>query len=382
MQVRQVVAVVGMLMATSFGFLPGALAADVYENVWTDVSTLSNDYPNAPSDWFYPGDPLTIELMNDVVNSDGNEDIFDTAAYHPRCGRFACDWTGSEHITLLDIDDAVLDSSGRFTHTYPGDDTKSLYDGDYRIWAAYEDYHENSGPGGRILRGGAFTDFEIHKYRADLTFDRSAYIPGETVTVFYTVTDIKTGALISDANYEGEWVAVDLNGNQLRDGSMPGTAPQGSFTFLIPATAPAGGWYDVTLWWNDTLTGGQVRQWVEQDSVWVDNLFAMVTLRTLGGTSTPSFELGATALVDVRVTVGGAFSRPVAGATVDITVYRGLGTTKTAITGLGGTFETSQDGTVRYLFAVTSPNFAEDSDYTVEADASKEQQRMNPIPVD
>jgi len=369
-------------MATSFGFLPGALAADVYENVWTDVSTLSNDYPNAPSDWFYPGDPLTIELMNDVVNSDGNEDIFDTAAYHPRCGRFACDWTGSEHITLLDIDDAVLDSSGRFTHTYPGDDTKSLYDGDYRIWAAYEDYHENSGPGGRILRGGAFTDFEIHKYRADLTFDRSAYIPGETVTVFYTVTDIKTGALISDANYEGEWVAVDLNGNQLRDGSMPGTAPQGSFTFLIPATAPAGGWYDVTLWWNDTLTGGQVRQWVEQDSVWVDNLFAMVTLRTLGGTSTPSFELGATALVDVRVTVGGSFSRPVAGATVDITVYRGLGTTKTAITGLGGTFETSQDGTVRYLFAVTSPNFAEDSDYTVEADASKEQQRMTPIPVD
>jgi len=192
MQVRQVVAVVGMLMATSFGFLPGALAADVYENVWTDVSTLSNDYPNAPSDWFYPGDPLTIELMNDVVNSDGNEDIFDTAAYHPRCGRFACDWTGSEHITLLDIDDAVLDSSGRFTHTYPGDDTKSLYDGDYRIWAAYEDYHENSGPGGFFVHLGRI--FVLGKAPQELVDTYGAMLEAQK----FTLGLLKPGAAARD----------------------------------------------------------------------------------------------------------------------------------------------------------------------------------------
>jgi len=382
---RKWIALAALTVLALTALVPSVRAADLWDNFQTDIRLVSNQYPGIPSNWFSPGDPIAMELTNTVAGTDASGTDDHDVVLHTHCFRFAlptCDWT--QRISSFDLDNVALDTAGRYSNTYSGLYTTPLADGEYTIWVGWDDYHTTQNnnrllpPGNRAGNGGAF-DFEVHLYTIDASFDRAAYLPGDIVTVFYTVTYVSDGSLVDSTDFQGRWEAWDPTGATLTGNTVPGTQPQGSFTFLIPGNAPVGDWYTANIWWNDTLTNGQTRHATWTDSVWVDALDADVTLRSPGGPASSSFELDTTIQADVDVWVENT-GVPVEKANVAIEVFEGVGSTKTPFSPrINGTFQTTKDGRVQYLFRADG-RFTVGEQYTVEADSFKNTQKKTPIP--
>ena len=353
-------------------------AADNFQNDQTQISLLSNNYPGgAPANWYSPGDPMTYQLLNTVTNPDTNNDVFDIVLF-PYCWpRANCDW--NNRISSFDRDDVPLDLAGTYSETFDGVRTEALSDGRYILWVANDQYHQNLAHPTNMLWDWA--DLWVLLYQVNGQSDRPAYLPGDSVTVFYSVTYIKDGSLVNNTLYSGKWEAADWTGKTLGSGTLASTQPQGSFNFVIPTTSPTGTyfWY---IWWNGTSLSGATRAQMDADTVDVDDMDAEIYVHPPGqtGTMVSQYPLGSTVEVEVWVHVLG-WSVGVEGATVRIRVFEGVGASRVLLTpGFDNTFTTAKDGRVRFVFVAGGPTFIVGKQYTAEADPVKGLQSVTPKP--
>ncbi len=95
-----------------------------------------------------------------------------------------------------------------------------------------------------------FAFFGIFTYNVGLWTDRSAYLPGDTVTVSWSVTYIQNGSLAP--NGIGVLEAYDVAGNALFTPQYNFSASQSSYAFAIAPTEATGQRPWVYFWFNDT----------------------------------------------------------------------------------------------------------------------------------
>jgi uncharacterized protein YfaS (alpha-2-macroglobulin family) len=157
--------------------------------------------------------------------------------------------TGTIDIRMINPDGEVVSSAnwtdqnlanGQWTKTYTL--LSMLPDGDYEI---------------QVLKSGNLMEtksISIQKYALVVLTDTGAYLPGETMTVLYTITSNRDGSDVSDASLEWIFQYYDLGDASyevIRDGPDP-TGPFGSFQVSIPASAYMFIDPDLWVWANDT----------------------------------------------------------------------------------------------------------------------------------
>jgi hypothetical protein len=340
-----------------------------YENSTVSISVEFNDYPtnitNNPQ-WFFPGD--TIELtIESTGTTDGLEDIFDIIMFRAGETSFV------ENVGIFD--DIALDpGSGKAILTVPGTKTVALSDGMYEVYVGDEVWIEDSGfDSGRVEWDMAW--FWIQMYVIEAQTDRVGYLPGDTVTVSYSVISITDGYLITDANYpgwnldEGEWGVWSEDG-ETNEGPISSTEPSGSFNFQISALGSIHPWeYLICYWYNGTY-GSERNNWgcLGGNSQEYDLKVDMLSLTVQ--TDNPEYQIGGTASIDVHTGINGtAASEP--DVDVQIQILEGSGLTADKISGYGGNFVSDANGEVRYEFSISDSDFEDGETYTVRVNASK-----------
>ncbi len=123
--------------------------------------------------------------------------------------------------------------------------------------------------------------FAIETYNVALWTDRSAYLPGDTVSAMWAVTYIQNGS--AAPNGIGVIQAQDSGGNNLLAIQQYNfTASQGIFSFTLASTVATGQHGYVYLWFNDTAG---LREYTDTASFWINPLGILLSLSA--GTYTP-----------------------------------------------------------------------------------------------
>ncbi|MFQ5884308.1 MAG: hypothetical protein ACE5IO_04330, partial [Thermoplasmata archaeon] len=363
----------GIAFVIALGVLPLVMADDNWENATVSVSITVNNYAKAPNDWtFVPGDPIEITIRGTQPTPPDNlEDIFDILIYEetwpavPPPPSFA-DKVGH-------FNNVALDANGEAVRTYEGSMTRALADGCYRVYVGPEDWYETNGFDGPD-NDWTSTPFCIQLYTIEASTDRRGYVPGDSVTVFYSVVSIKDGSLITEEAYEsssfnGEWVVESQDGDTSFGPTMFDES-SGTFDFQIFPQGSA--WpsdYRIDIYFNGTF--GSVRE--EQETLWGNsgrNDFFVDTLDLTVDAGGPDYQIGSVVMVTVFSMVDRSNS-PEPDAVVDIDVLEGTGVTASKISGYGGTFHSDASGNVVYAFTLASGDFQEDEIYTVRVNVSK-----------
>lgn len=157
--------------------------------------------------------------------------------------------TGTIDIRIVDPDGVVVPTAnwtdqnlvnGQWTVTYTL--LSTLPDGNYEI---------------QVIKSGNLMEtkgFSIQKFALAVLTDSGAYLPGETITVYYTITNNRDGSDVTDASLEWIFQYYDLDGASykiIRDGPSP-TGPFGSFQVSIPTSVYSFIDPDLWVWANDT----------------------------------------------------------------------------------------------------------------------------------
>jgi hypothetical protein len=95
--------------------------------------------------------------------------------------------------------------------------------------------------------------FEVKKFNLELWTDNGAYLPGETMTVYYTITNNKDGSGVTDATLKWIFEYYDENDYEYKTNEYSfNTGPHGSFPVSIPSDAYEYFDADLYVWANDT----------------------------------------------------------------------------------------------------------------------------------
>jgi hypothetical protein len=366
---------VGIAILTVLGTIPLVMAADNFENSTVTITVEDNDYPtnitNNPK-WFFPGDPinLTIEVTG---FADGLEDMFDIIVFRQGDTMFADNVGMFNNIVVDPI-------AGTATVVYSGTKSVALPDGLYDVYVGDETWIEDDGfDSGR----GPFnsTWFRIQMYVVKAETDREAYVPGDEVTVSYSVQSIKDGALITEARYpgwgqvQGVWAVWSEDGDT-SEGPTSVLEPSGSFSFQIFPVGHEYPWeYHICLWYNGTYgTDRENLRYLGGNTLEYD--FRVDGLNLTVQTDKTVYQIGSDASVDVHTGVNGT-ATSVPDTDVQIQILRGTIPTATVITGYGGAFISNANGQVHYEFTVSNPDFVDGETYTVRVNATKHMQWEN-----
>jgi hypothetical protein len=172
---------------------------------------------------YVQGDDVTILVETSI------DDTIDVRIVDPEGNDLSgANWTGQPI------------SAGRWTKEYTFG--ANLPDGEYDI---------------QVFKDGNLMEtmsISLRKYNLEVWTDTSAYLPGETMKVYYTITNNKDGSGITDAAIQ--WIFEFYDEDEFEwdvrrdDISTPG--PQGFFQVSIPKSAykPFDG--DLWVWANDT----------------------------------------------------------------------------------------------------------------------------------
>ena len=358
-----------IVFVTVLGMLPLVAASDFYDNTTVQITVEDSGYPStiSPSQkWFVPED--TIDLTIQVTGTaDGLQDVFDILVFGQGETLYA------EHVIRFN-DVAVDHATGKATVTIPSIMTEALQDDNYDVYVGDEMWIEDSGfDSGR--GDWDWTWFRVQMYTIIAETGRSGYIPGDPVTVFYSVVSIKDGSLITDAGYpgwgldKGEWGVWSEDGESSEGPTNLGN-PSGSFTFrlsYVGSSFPDD--YVVGIWYNGTY--GNTR---EASKYLMGNApgfdFRVDALMVDVYTDRAEYQIDSVVSIHVHSWVEGT---PVGEPDVDveISILKGVGPFANKISGYGGDFQTDAAGDVRYMFQLKDMDFEEGVEYTVRINASK-----------
>jgi hypothetical protein len=343
------------------------MADDNWNNWSVNVEILDNGYSDdfrPGPDYFIPGDPVEIRIWcwDNSAPLDGLEDVFDILIFeenHPIPVVFA-DKVGH-------FNDVVLDGNGEAVVSY--ELTKSLADGTYNVYVGPDDWYDNS-----AVPFGAYhqmTQFHIQLYTIQATTDRTGYVPGDDVTVFYSVVSIKDGSLITEdaydgSSFDGQW-HVESGDGKTSEGPTSYSDSSGNFDFQIFPQGSVGSNYFIYIYFNGTY-GSTREQATRLDGNAGSMDFIVGGLGLNVNLDRPDYQIGSVVKATIRATVSGSGEPD---ADVKIEVLEGTGVSASKISGYGGTFQSDATGYVVYAFTVDAGDFDEDETYTVRVNVSK-----------
>jgi hypothetical protein len=356
----------GLVLVTVLGVLPLVMADDNWNNWSIQVEISDNGYSpdfRPGPDYYIPGDPVEIRIWcwDNTPPLDGLNDVFDILifdandpfplVFDDRVGHF---------------NDVSLDANGEAFVSY--ELTKSLADGTYDVYVGPEDWYENgAAPWGNPVS----TSFHIQLYTIQATTDRTGYVPGDMVTVFYSVVSIKDGSLITEeaydgSSFDGQW-HVESGDGDTSEGPTSYSDSSGNFDFQIFPQGSVGSSYFIYIYFNGTYgsTREQATRLDGNAGFWH---FVVGGLGLTVGLDRPDYQIGSVVKATIRATVSGSGEPD---AEVKIEVLEGTGVSASKISGLGGTFQSDATGYVVYAFTVDSADFDEDETYTVRVNVSK-----------
>jgi len=358
----------GIAFVTVLGVLPLVMADDNFINDFVDIDVTPSGYPGeiAPSQyWFVPGDPIELTLNAWMEGQDTVDDLYDIIIFP--VGETA--WV--ERVKIFD--DVEVDEDGKGSETITGDTTEDMKDGDYDVYVGPIDWIQNDGFDGPDNEYDQAW-FRIQMYKIIAETDSRGYIPGDTVTVFYSVISIKDGSLITEEAYDGlvfderEWGVWSFDGethkvNQDLDESS------GSFEFKIANAGSATDPYAVGIYFNATFGDERKAEyWLNANP----GSFAVSDLGLNVWADRSIYQLDSVVLVTVSTYVTGTWPEvPEPEVSVEILIMEGTGTDATEIDGYGGEFMSDASGQVVYAFSVLEGDFMEDEAYTVRANVEK-----------
>jgi hypothetical protein len=110
----------------------------------------------------------------------------------------------------------------------------------------------------QILKDGNIMETQtinLRKFNLKIWTDNGAYLPGETMKVFYTITNNKDGSGVTDATLQWIFEFYDIDASQwdLKRDTISTPGAQGSFSISIPKSAYKSFDGDLWAWANDTL---------------------------------------------------------------------------------------------------------------------------------
>jgi len=328
----------GLLLSVLVAIPPPAQAA----------VTASVDPPKYDPFFYTPGE--TIRFTINVGPADPR--TFDVLVVWDN-GPSRIEWSG----TLFDdqtIPAAV--SSLVLTYTMPA----AIPDGDY-YWIEVHDENwiENAGVGTSF---GNIPRLFVRTWAISLEFDRPAYLPGDDVTVIWSVNSLRNGSLAP--NGSGKlWVWDSADIPLISPNPHTFLLPTGTLQFTLLGTVPTDRSIIGFAYYNNTQSN--------PDRFASANAFAEVDgLRIVVNVPSNTYEPGGIVTLDVRarVTDGPIFpTTPGApGVEIDITVTDQL--TGLAVDGYGAqNLLTDAHGYVRHGFQLAS-GVAEGTSYQVLAD--------------
>ena len=357
----------GIVFATVLGMMPLVMAADEWENPSITVEITPNNYAKAPNSYtFIPTDSIEIKIKGNNYTADGLDDVFDIIIFEDKWPLPFTDRVGY-------FNDVPLDNDGEAVRIYNGSWTKTLPDGCYRVYVGPEDWYETNGfdgPSSEWTSAG----FCIQLYTIEAATDRQGYVPGDDVTVFYSVVSIKDGSLITEeayenSNFNGEW-AVESEDGRTSYGPVLFDDPSGTFNFKI---SPQGSMYPedyrIYIYFNGTY--GSDREFYKMlwGNEWPED-FVVDALGLSVRTDRPDYQLGSMVKVTASTLVERSKS-PEPNVDMEIEILKGTGVTADKIQGYGGEFQTDASGNVVYAFIAAEWDFEEGQIYTVRVNASK-----------
>ncbi|MCK4443120.1 MAG: hypothetical protein KAW09_01150, partial [Thermoplasmata archaeon] len=352
----------GIGFVIALGVLPLVMADDNFDNSTVQVTLTENGYPAiAPSDYhFIPGDTLEVNMQVSGM-ADTEEDIFDIVICkvgetdHDKCKWFA--------------DNVTPDDNGEYHTTVSGDDTLFWSDDAYRVHIGDENYYDSRSI--EISQGINWFNFNIQLYTIIAETDRTGYVPGDTVTVFYSIVSIKDGSLITedayeDSDFNGQW-GVDSADGETKEGPNNFNDASGSFEFDINTDSDPAGDFDIGIWFNGTYGGD--REGVEFLSApWPD--FRVDVLDLALSTDRTTYQLESVVKVSVNTIVQWAGPEP--DVKVKIAILEGTGVDADEVDNYGGDeFYSDAQGNVFYAFSLDPDDFTEDETYTVRVNITK-----------
>ena len=361
---------VGIAFVTALGMLPLVAASDIYDNSTVQITVEDSGYPMSisPSQkWFVPED--TIDLTIQVtVTAVGLQDFFDILIFGQGETLYA------EHVIRFN-DVAVDHATGKATVTIPSIMTEALPDDNYDVYVGDEMWIQDKGfDSGRIPWD--WTWFRVQMYTIIAETDRTGYIPGDPVTVFYSVVSIKDGSLITEdaydgSSFDGQW-NVESGDGETTEGPTSFSNSAGNFDFQIFPQGSVSSTYFIYIYFNGTY--GSTREQATRlqanapgpDDFTVGGLGMSVTLDR----APPEYQLDSIVRVDVRTMVEGSNAGE-PDVDVEIDILEGIGPSADKIFGYGGDFYSDADGEVHYMFQLDDGDFDEGQIYTVRVNTSK-----------
>jgi len=338
-------------------------AADNYRNDWTTIDLNSNNYPGGiSSSWYAPGDAISGTLTGHGT-ADTKEDKLDVVAADDDPATGMCDAFVFADVRMQ-VNDVVLDpNTGIGTFSFAGSLTQYLSDGNYCAWVAPGDYIENAGAVAPYVDN---FQFKIHLYRISASTDKGGYIPGNTVKIFYSVSKIKDGSLVTESAFTGNWLVQSTDGLTYWYGTLPGPTGHFDYTIINNGGVNSGGiFYPTWLWYNGT-SGGAKREANFYSNVPVDNLH--VNINSISPTTNP--PIGTVMTVDIRTYVDLWFQPSYAGARVEVSILNGFGPSSPQLGNYKTTFYSDSAGQVQYIFIVKSADFTAGNRYTILVNAT------------
>lgn len=156
--------------------------------------------------------------------------------------------SGTIDVQILNPDDEVLSDASWMDQTLiNGQWTKkyvlgnNLPDGSYAIQVLKDD---------NIIKTQYIS---VEKFDLEIWTDNGAYLPGETMTVYYTITNNKDGSGVTDATIKWIFDYYDEDDYQYKTNEYSfSTGPHGSFPVSIPRDAHEFYNTDLYVWANDT----------------------------------------------------------------------------------------------------------------------------------
>jgi hypothetical protein len=162
----------------------------------------------------------------------------------------------------------------------------NLPDGDYEV---------------QVLKDGNLMEtwtIRLQKFTLKILTDTDAYLPGETMKIYYTITSNKDGSGITDASMQWifEYFDVDNSEWEIKRDTISSPGPQGMFQISIPKSASKGSDGELWAWANDTHD--------HTSPIFMDIEIGGIhaTVYTIG----TEFMAGDYVVVDIEATVNGA----------------------------------------------------------------------------
>ncbi len=120
----------------------------------------------------------------------------------------------------------------------------------------------------RVIKDGNVMESQgiiVEKYTLQIWTDSGAYLPGEYMTVYYTITNNKDGSAVTDAALEWiyEYFDEDDSEPQRIKDSRSSAGPAGTFQVSIPKSAAKTTWWYTSklyVWANDTSGRSDLQQ--------------------------------------------------------------------------------------------------------------------------